>query len=301
MNSAKTLVNAGIFGVTVLMMVTVGMELQTRHFHEMARRMWKLVCILAVQAVVPPLLGFALTRVLALPAHLSGGILLLTACPVGDVANFYVLLARANVALSVTMNILSCLLSVVTMAVVFQAYHQLLGEPFVFAVPTPTLILRLTLLVALPVMAGMGIRRFHPGWVERYARPLRNAGLAGLAFLLIYVLVTQQERLVADWQQTALTGALFMALALTGGWVFARMLQLPASDGLTVSIVFAVRNVALASAIAITLLNRIEYAVFATVYLLTEVPLLLAVAGIYRRWRVRVPQAALPGSPGVEP
>ena len=36
------------------------------------------------------------------------------------------------------------------------------------------------------------------------------------------------------------------------------------------------RNVSLAMAIAVTLLNRVEYAVFAVVYFLTEVPLLLA-------------------------
>jgi predicted Na+-dependent transporter len=44
----------------------------------------------------------ALARIIALPPHLSAVIPLLTACPVGDIANFYALLARANVALSVT-------------------------------------------------------------------------------------------------------------------------------------------------------------------------------------------------------
>jgi len=283
-----------------MMMVTVGMELQTLHFREMAQRRKTLVCALAVQPVALPLLGFALTHIMALPAHLRAGILLLAACPVGDVANFYTLLARANVPLSVAMNILSCLFSLVTMALVFQAYDHLSGEHFVFAVPTPTLILRLTLMVALPVLAGMGIRHFRASWVRRYGTPLRRAGIGGLACLLIYVMVAQQERLAADWKQTALAGALFMVLALLGGWAFARILRLTAGDGVTVSIAFAVRNVALASAIAITLLNRIEYAVFATVYLLTEVPLLLLVAGIYRRW-ARIPRVALQVSQEVEP
>jgi ACR3 family arsenite efflux pump ArsB len=40
-------------------------------------------------------------------------------------------------------------------------------------------------------------------------------------------------------------------------------------------------------AIAVTLLNRVEYAVFAVVYFLTEVPLLLAVVAGYRRWTER--------------
>jgi len=51
-----------------------------------------------------------------------------------------------------------------------------------------------------------------------------------------------------------------------------------------VGIGFAVRNVGLASAIAITLLNRIEYAVFAVVYFLTEVPPLLGLVAWYRFW-----------------
>jgi bile acid:Na+ symporter, BASS family len=292
----KTLANLGIFGVTVMMMVAVGMELQTGHFREMAGRKRTLVLILTLQPAVLPLLAFALTHFMALPAHIRAGILLLAACPVGDVANFYALLARANVALSVTLNILSCLLSVVTMAAVFQGYDHLLGERFVFAVPTPSLILRLTLMVALPVLAGMGIRQFRPSWVERHARLVRQAGLGGLALLMIYVMATQWARFAADWQHTALAGALFMALALLCGWAFATMLRLRPKDGATVSITFAVRNVALAAAIAITLLNRIEYGVFATVYLLTEVPLLLVVAGICRRWVVRGPQAAVPGS-----
>jgi ACR3 family arsenite efflux pump ArsB len=55
-------------------------------------------------------------------------------------------------------------------------------------------------------------------------------------------------------------------------------------DVFTVSIGFTVRNVALAMAIAVTFLNRIEYAVFVVVFFLTEVPLLLGVVAIYRKW-----------------
>jgi BASS family bile acid:Na+ symporter len=63
----------------------------------------------------------------ALPPDLSAGILLLAACPVGDIANVHTLLARANVALSVTVNTLSILFSAVTMAGIFEVYGYLLG------------------------------------------------------------------------------------------------------------------------------------------------------------------------------
>jgi hypothetical protein len=60
------------------------------------------------------------------------------------------------------------------------------------------------------------------------------------------------------------------------------------------AIVFAVRNVALATAIAVTILNRIEFAEVALVYFLAEVPLLLAAAGAHRRWWSPVPPLAQP-------
>jgi predicted Na+-dependent transporter len=47
------------------------------------------VLLLAAQAVVLPALGFLLTRGMALPPDESAGILLLAACPIGDVANGY--------------------------------------------------------------------------------------------------------------------------------------------------------------------------------------------------------------------
>jgi BASS family bile acid:Na+ symporter len=293
----KTILDVGVVCVTVLMMGAVGMELEGRHFRDVARRKGTLVLTVAVQAVVLPALGFLLIRVMALPAHISAGILLLAACPVGDIANFYTLLARANLALSVTANALSILLSVATMAVVFEAYDLVLGERFVFAVPTPTLILRLTLMVVLPVLAGMGLRHLTPGFVARHARPFRGAVLIGIACLLVYVMLDQRERLAADWQHTAGAAAAFMGLALLAGLVLGRTLRLPAGDGVTVGILFAVRNVALASAIAITLLHRVEYAVFAAVYFLAAVPLLLGVVAVCRAWWAPAFQRAdLPGA-----
>ena len=148
----KTILDIGVLLVTILIMVTVGMALEKQHFSEVARRKGTVVLTLVTQTVVLPLLGFALTRMMALPPNVSAGILLLAACPVGDLANFYSLLARANVALSVTVNTLSCLMSVVTMAAVFAVYDAVIGEQFLFVVPTPALVAKLSVMVVLPVL-----------------------------------------------------------------------------------------------------------------------------------------------------
>jgi predicted Na+-dependent transporter len=65
-----------------------------------------------------------------------------------------------------------------------------------------------------------------------------------------------------------------LGFGLTRALALGRLLRVSNEDRATIGIGFAVRNVGLASAVGITLLNRIEYAVFAGVYFLTEVPLL---------------------------
>jgi bile acid:Na+ symporter, BASS family len=294
----KAVLDLGILGVIVLMMTAVGMELEARHFRTVAQRKGALLLTLAAQAVILPALGFGLVRLLALPPHISAGILLISACPVGDIVNLYTLLARTNLALSVSLNTLSILCSPATMALAFGGYGRLLETPFVFAVPTPTLILRLVLLLALPLLTGMAVRRGRPDFVERHGRTAHRAVLSGIAFLVVYVLVSQRERLAIEWRQTAVAAAAFVALALLVGLAYGWLLRLPREDGVTVGIAFAVRHVALASAIAITLLNRIEYAVFAVVYFLVEVPLLLGAVALYRIcWAPAVPRTELPATP----
>jgi BASS family bile acid:Na+ symporter len=294
----KAMLDIGILGVIVLMMTAVGMELEARHFRTVAQRKGALFLTLAAQAAILPALGFGLSRVLALPPHIGAGILLVAACPVGDIVNLYALLARTNLALSVSMNALSILGAAATMAVVFEAYEHLLEAPFAFAVPTLTLLLRMILVLVVPLFAGMAIRSVRPEFVERHGRTAHRVALAGVALLVVYVVVSQWERLIVEWRQTAVAAAAFVALSLLVGLAFGGLLRLPREDGVTVGISFAVRHVALASAIAVTLLNRVEYAVFAVVYFLVEVPLLLGAVALYRIcWAPAAPRTELPGTP----
>jgi len=99
-----------------------------------------------------------------------------------------------------------------------------------------------------------------------------------VAFSLVY-----SDRLAADWEQTAVAGALFMLLALVGGLVLGRLLRLPPGNGVTVGTGFTVRNVAVAQAVAITPLKSLVHASCAVVYYLTEILPVLGTVAMYRR------------------
>ncbi len=283
----KATLDISILVVNVAMMLAVGMELESRHFAELARRRRVLPGALIGQMVLLPVIGWSVVRVMGLPPHLSAAILLMAACPVGDIANFYTVLARANTALSVAVNTLSCLLAALTMAGVFDLYARLAGERFVFAAPSLQLVTRILLMTAVPVVVGMILRRLVPRLVARMASVIQTACIFGIAGVVAMILVVQADLLAAEWKLAAAASFALMAAAMVTGWVMSALMGLPKTDRMTFAVVFSVRNVALAMAVAITLLGRVDYAAFAVVYFLTEVPLLLGVVAIHRRRQPR--------------
>lgn len=288
----KAIIDFGVLTVNILMMMAVGLDLELRQFQQVARQKRALILSLAASSILLPLLGLSLTHLLSLPPHVSAGILLLAACPNGDIVNFYAWLARANIALAVTMTVISLLLSAVTMPIIFEVYEHVFASPFLFAVPPLDLILRLTLMVVVPIVTGMLVRHFKPGFPEKYGKRLRNASLIGVAFLILFIIINQVEQLSAEWQQIAFASAALILASLLIGFGVSHLARLNASDAFTIGIAFAARNAGLAMVIAITLLNRIEFAAFATVYFLTEVPLLVGAVAIYRRRWALEPKTA---------
>ena len=55
----------------------------------------------------------------------------------------------------------------------------------------------------------------------------------------------------------------------------------------TLATEFATRNIAVAAAMAVTLAGRVEFALFATTYFLTEAPLMVGAIIVFRRLRQR--------------
>ena len=277
----------------LVMTAAVGLELEGHQFRAVLQRKRLLFLSLAGQTVLLPAIGFGLTHVLALPPRISAGMLLIAACPVGDIANFYTLLARANLALSVTLNALTILIAPATMAFVFETYDHLIGVPFEFRASHPYYFSAADpdswCCRCLPAWLSAESGRSLPPFTEEptaHRRPrnrfpahddnsdaVRSAG----------------GGVTGDSNRS---GNIHRGMALAAGLGLARLLRLSKDEPVTIGIGFAVRNVALALGIAVTILNRMGSAVFAVVYFMIEVPLLLGAIGVCRRRRTPAVQPA---------
>jgi BASS family bile acid:Na+ symporter len=283
----KSVIDAGVPVIVFIAMFVVGTDLTWNDFRRIARQPGIVLLATAGQILLLPLLGWVLLRWLKLPPAMAQGLMLVTACPSGSMANVYTLVARANVALSVTLTAVSCLAAVVTTPLTLFVLQTQASESGTFAAPLVMQAGQLLLMLVLPILAGMGFRYRWPDMAERHRRSFLAVSIAFLVALLVLVIAQEGKQFVSALSSIAVTVALLTTLAFGAGWGIGWTSGAPVPDRFTVGMVFVVRNVGIATAIAVTALGKMEFAVFATAYFLAQTPVLLIGALLFRRSTVR--------------
>jgi bile acid:Na+ symporter, BASS family len=278
----KSVVDVGVPGLVFFAMVVVGMELTVDSFRRVARQPITVIAATLAQLILLPVIGWLLVRCLDLQPAIARGVLLVAACPSGTMANVYSYMARANVALSVSLTAVSCLTAVLTTPLALTVLQTQLGESTGFPVPFGVLAGQLFVLLVLPVLIGMGIRHRWPAITQNHGRTLLGFSIAALTVLLGFIIVQEAEQFASALADIAVAAALLTVLAFGTGWAMGRVCGAGSTDRFTIGIVFVVRNVGIATAIAVTVLGRVEFAVFATAYFLAQVPILVGAVLVFR-------------------
>ena len=80
-------------------------------------------------------------------------------------------------------------------------------------------------------------------------------------------------------------------ISMLAGWMVASLVTEDAKDRFTIAAEFGTRNVSIATAIAVTMLGRVEFAYFGAAYFITEVPLVLLAVAMFRRRQILLQRA----------
>lgn len=145
-----------------IIMLSMGMTLGFDDFGRISRERRLVLPGIALQYTLMPALGWGLGVAFDLPAPLAAGLILVSCCPGGTASNVISLLARADVALSVTMTAGSTLLAVVMTPALTAA---LAGQRV--EVPTADLLLDTVQVVIVPVVAGALLKWRFPAASRR--------------------------------------------------------------------------------------------------------------------------------------
>lgn len=278
----RTLVAIGTPAVTFGLMLLVGLDLAPGDFSSLLRRRRVLLAGLLAPPLLLPVLALGLIALVAPPPEVEVGLLLVAASPIGGISTAYSYLARAAVALSVSLTAFSCLLAPLTLPAIAAGLESASDRTLGFEAPFAVLALQVLILLALPVGIGMTLHSFRPAAVLRMRARLQRLAFAAVALLVVLVLAADPSGFVSRLRTTAPLAALFVLGSFATGGLVGRFATRDAGERFTLAAEFATRNLGVAVAVAVTFLGNLAFTYFATTYFLIEVALLL-VAIVWRR------------------
>lgn len=271
----QTLVEFATPAIVCFLLIAVGLDLSPADFHHLRRRSGLFVAGLVAPPLLLPLLALGLVAVLRPPPEIEAGLLLVAISPIGGISTTYSYLANAAVALSVTLTALSCLLAPLTLPLSAAVVEALSGRALGFTPPFGILAIQVFGLLALPVGAGMAIRSTNPTGAARLRPRVQRIALVAVLLLVVLILTSEAGHLLAALRETLPLAILFIGASFAIGGAVGRATTTDGGERFTLAAEFATRNLGVAVAVAVTLLERAEFALFAAIYFLVELVILL--------------------------
>lgn len=269
-----------------LMMSAVGLGLTPDDFRRLGEKPRLMIIATISQWLLLPLVAWAIAWALPLPSFLVAGLVLLAACPAGAVSNYYSYLARADVALSVSLTAISLVASVITLPIIVTiGFRILLAEEFRVDVPITAVASQLLFAVLLPVILGMAVRHYRPAAVIHHQGRVRRASEIVLVLTVVLLIISLRGTLLDHLGVTVLAAAVFIVVAAGVGLAIGSSLGVETRQLKSLMLEFACRNTALTILVGLTALGRPEFAVFGLVVFLTQMPIMLGVIALAKKSR----------------
>ncbi|WP_350603609.1 bile acid:sodium symporter family protein [Pseudoalteromonas sp. SMN1298-MNA-CIBAN-0114] len=249
-----------------LIMFGMGLGLTTNDFTRLFKSPLAIVIGLIGQLVAMPLLALGLFYLLNLPTPIAIGLMILAACPGGTMSNVVSQLAKANLALSVSLTAASTAISIITTPFIigFAMSQFAPADDATFSILTTSLGLFFITLV--PVAIGIWLRHFKSDFAIKAEPFFRRFSLFFMLMMIAALVIKERDLLVSSFNDVFWACIALNIGSMVVGWLIAKCSKLNLTDSLTLSIEVGIQNASLAILIAISFLNKPEYAVTGGVY-----------------------------------
>ncbi|MDG5499943.1 bile acid:sodium symporter family protein [Marinobacter sp. BGYM27] len=270
-----------------IIMFGMGLSLRIADFTRVARFPKAAILGTVGQMIVLPLAGFALAAWLMPTPALAVGLVLIAACPGGITSNLVAYLARADLALSISLTAISSLLTTITIPLIAGlALTTFAGEGVVFDVPVGKMMAALFAITLLPVLIGMLIKAKSERMALWLEPKINLFGALFLVFLIIVILIEQGESVITQVSDSGVAALALNVVMMTVGLLMARAFRLNSAQSTSITIEIGIQNSTLAMMVATTFLHDPAMAVPAAVYSIMMYLTGSVVIGV-RRWQLK--------------
>lgn len=275
-----------VMPILIALMFLLGTDLNKKSFTNIAKNPKAVALGMVGQLILLPLIAFALAWALKLPPVYFMGLVLIACCPGGSSSNVFSMLAKGDVALSVTLTAFSSVITLFTLPAIMEFVSQFVSQQSGIEVNLPVgkLIVQNLVLLFAPLLAGIAFRHYAPQAAAKTNRILGKAAFPALMILALIFFLQYTQEIFHNFAVLGITITLLILFAMICSSTLSRISGCNTAVRRTIIIEVGMQNAAQAIAIASSpfIFNSGEMAIPAIIYaLMMNVILLIYV------WRVK--------------
>jgi BASS family bile acid:Na+ symporter len=240
-------------------MFGVSLNLNKNSFFTLIKNPKPALVGIAAQFILLPMFTFILVWIFDPLPGLALGMILVAACPGGNLSNFFSALGKGNVALSISLTVAASFLAVILTPLNFELWGSMQSSTSLLLKKVSINFFEMMQLVfmtiALPLAIGLTFKTLYPTISNMINKPVRYISIIILVGIIALAFAKNYALLLAYYHY--IVGLVFMhnALALALGYLISRATRLRKADARTITIETGIQNSALALLIIFTIFN----------------------------------------------
>ena len=252
-----------------LIMLGLGLGLSTRDFLRVINNPKDFTVGIICQLILLPIVAYILLLILRLPVELALGLMIIAAAPGGVTSNVLTKFANGDVALSISLTAVGSLISIFSVPFIVFTSAKLLGVTDLSSDITMTgIALKMALVVTVPVILGMIIRRFAENFISSNINIVNR--ITGILFIVVFaaIWIEERENIISYLGQAGLAVLILNVVMMTLAFYIAKGFATGIPQRKCISLECGLQNGTLAVFVATQIFNDVAYMVPTAAYAL---------------------------------
>lgn len=219
------------------------------------------------QIVLLPIIAYILIKIFNVDATIAVGIMILSACPGGPTSNLITLLAKGDVALSVTLTAINSLVTIITIPFIVNfAVSEFMIKTTHIEAPVGKIAGSLIVVIAIPLAIGMLVNKYKNSFAIKMEKIVRVASTVVLFIVIVGLIIKEIDHIGEYFRNAWLIALTLNVVTMTIGFLSAKLVRLDFKQALSICIESGSQNGTLAIHVAVVSLGRADFAIAAVVY-----------------------------------
>ena len=258
-----------------LIMLTLGLGLTINDFTRVINQPKDFIIGLLCQLILLPSVAFFLIKVLNTPLELALGVMIIAAAPGGVTSNVLTKFANGDVALSISLTAILSLISIISVPfIIFKSADILNIQYATNEISMLQISLKMFLVVTLPVIIGMIVRKFVP-FFSSEDKLMERISIFLFAIVFIAIWVEEKENILSYLKQAGLVTLVLNIIMMMIGYYIAKFFASGIEQRKCISLECGLQNGTLAVFVATQIFDDIAFivptATYALVMFLTSI------------------------------